>query len=88
MTGHAAAPRARTARIAVAAGIASAAAAAFAPAPARASGLSNPHISDAHGQPELANPYAVYYNPGALGGIHGTQLAVDGAVVVGFTRYD
>jgi long-chain fatty acid transport protein len=88
VTGHAAAPRSRTARIARAAGVVWAAAAAFAPAPAHASGLSNPHISDAHGQPELANPYAVYYNPGALGGVRGTELVVDGALVVGFTRYD
>lgn len=61
---------------------------AFAPGVARASGLENPHISDAHGQPALANPYAVYFNPAALGGVHGTQLVADGAVVVGFTRYD
>jgi long-chain fatty acid transport protein len=61
---------------------------ALAPAAARASGLENPHVSDAHGQPALANPYAVYFNPGALGGVHGTVLVVDGAVVVGFTRYD
>jgi len=55
---------------------------------AYASGVSNPFISDAHGQPELANPYAVYYNPAALGGITGTQVVVDGTFTLGYTRFD
>jgi len=55
---------------------------------ADASGISNPFVGDAHGQPELANPYAAYYNPAALGGITGTQLLADGAFSLGYTRFD
>jgi long-subunit fatty acid transport protein len=55
---------------------------------AHASGLLNPFVGDAHGQPELANPYAAYFNPAALGGITGTQLLVDGTLTVGYVRFD
>jgi len=55
---------------------------------ARASGLLNPFVSDPHGQPELANVYALDFNPAALGGMHGTNIVVDGALVVGYTAFD
>jgi long-subunit fatty acid transport protein len=43
-----------------------------------ASGFLNPRLADPHGHPALSNPYAVYFNPAALGGIEGTQIVVDG----------
>ena len=55
---------------------------------ADASGLLNPFVGDAHGQPELANPYAAYFNPAALGGITGTQIVVDGTFSLGYVRFD
>src|SRR6266536_1898186 len=48
---------------------------------AGASGFLNPRLADPHGHPALANPYAVYFNPGALGGSQGTQIVVDGTFV-------
>jgi long-chain fatty acid transport protein len=47
---------------------------------ARGSGFLNPRLADPHGHPALANPYAVYFNPGALGGQQGTQLVIDGTL--------
>jgi hypothetical protein len=47
---------------------------------ARASGFLNPRLADPHGHPALANPYAVYFNPGALGGQQGTQIVIDGTL--------
>lgn len=58
------------------------------PGQARASGLANPFVCDPEGQPELANVYAVDFNPAALGGMHGTNIVVDGALAVGFVSYD
>ncbi len=55
---------------------------------ARAGGLSNPFVSDPEGQPELANAYAVDFNPAALAGLHGTNFVVDGALAVGYLAYD
>jgi long-chain fatty acid transport protein len=49
-------------------------------APARASGFLNPRLADPHGHPALSNPYAIYFNPGALGGQQGTQIVVDGTL--------
>jgi long-chain fatty acid transport protein len=56
--------------------------------PAAASGLLNPFVSDPHGQPGLANVYAVDFNPAALGGLHGTNIVIDGALAVGYVAYD
>jgi long-chain fatty acid transport protein len=56
---------------------------------ARASGFLNPRIGDPHGSPALANAYAVYFNPAALGGIDGSQVVVDGTLAyrtVDYTR--
>jgi long-chain fatty acid transport protein len=47
---------------------------------AEASGFLNPRIADPHGHPALSNPYAVYFNPAALGGIEGTQIVLDGTL--------
>jgi long-subunit fatty acid transport protein len=55
---------------------------------ASASGLINPHVGDVQGQPELANPYAVFFNPAALGGITGTQVVLDGAFVLAVIKFD
>src|SRR6266542_1598884 len=56
---------------------------------ASASGFLNPRLADPHGQPALANPYAVYFNPAALGGVQGTEIVVDGTLAyrtVDYTR--
>jgi len=56
---------------------------------AQASGFLNPRLADPHGHPALANPYAVYFNPAALGGVQGTQLVIDGTLAyrtVDYTR--
>jgi len=55
---------------------------------ARASGLLNPFVCDPHGQPELANVYALDFNPAALGGLHGTNIVADGALVLGYVAFD
>lgn len=47
---------------------------------ARASGYLNPRLADPHGHPAIANPYAIYFNPAALGGLRGTHLVVDGTL--------
>jgi long-chain fatty acid transport protein len=55
---------------------------------AAASGLMNPFVCDPHGQPELANVYAIDFNPAALGGLHGTTLVADGSLAVGYVAFD
>ena len=45
-----------------------------------ASGFLNPRLADPHAHPALANPYAIYFNPAALGGIEGTQIVIDGTL--------
>ncbi|MGH7437910.1 MAG: OmpP1/FadL family transporter [Polyangiaceae bacterium] len=59
----------------------------LAPGAARASGLLNPFVGDPHGQPGLANVYAVDFNPAALGGMRGTNLVADGALDVSYIAY-
>jgi long-subunit fatty acid transport protein len=59
----------------------------LAPAAARASGLLNPFVGDPHGQPELANVYAVDFNPAALGGMRGTNIVADGALALSYIAY-
>ncbi|HMI83303.1 MAG TPA: outer membrane protein transport protein [Polyangiaceae bacterium] len=61
----------------------------FSASPARASGYLNPRLADPHGHPALANPYAIYFNPAALGGLRGTHVVVDGTLAwrtADFTR--
>jgi long-chain fatty acid transport protein len=55
---------------------------------ARASGFLNPRIADPHGHPALSNPYAVYFNPAALGGIEGTQIVIDGTLAFRTVDYN
>jgi long-chain fatty acid transport protein len=55
---------------------------------ARASGFLNPRLADPHGHPALSNPYAVYFNPAALGGQRGTQLVVDGTLAFRTADYN
>jgi len=45
---------------------------------ARAAGFSAARFGGDHGHPALGNPFAVYFNPGALGGTEGTQVVLDG----------
>ena len=40
----------------------------------------NPRLADPHGHPALPNPYAVYFNPAALGGLVGTHVVADGTL--------
>src|SRR4051812_5507580 len=54
----------------------------------RASGFLNPRLADPHGHPALANPYALYFNPAALGGIAGTELVIDGTLAYRTVDYD
>jgi long-chain fatty acid transport protein len=62
----------------VAAGIA--ATSLFGASSAGASGYLNPRVADPHGHPALSNPYAIYFNPAALGGMRGTHIVVDGTL--------
>src|SRR5258708_39644544 len=55
---------------------------------ASASGFLNPRLADAHGHPALANPYAIYFNPAALGGIEGTQIVLDGTLAYRHVTYN
>ena len=41
-----------------------------------------------HGTPAIANPYSVYYNPAAMGGATGTQLALDAAILFRQATYN
>ncbi|HEX3343505.1 MAG TPA: outer membrane protein transport protein [Polyangiaceae bacterium] len=45
---------------------------------ARASGFLTDQFGSDQGQPALANPYSVYFNPGAMAGMRGTDIVVDG----------
>src|SRR5687767_13421884 len=47
---------------------------------AHASGYLNPRLADPRGHPALSNPYAIYFNPAALGGMRGTNIVVDGTL--------
>jgi long-chain fatty acid transport protein len=73
-------PRRRSALAARALGAAALALGMFAGTNARASGFLNPRLADPHGHPALANPYAIYFNPAALGGMRGTHVLVDGTL--------
>jgi long-chain fatty acid transport protein len=52
----------------------------FGASSAAASGYLNPRLADPHGHPALSNPYAIYFNPAALGGMRGTNIVVDGTL--------
>lgn len=56
---------------------------------ASASGYLAARFGADDGTPAVANPYALYFNPAAMGGMKGTTLAVDGTLVlrdVSYTR--
>lgn len=55
---------------------------------ALASGFLNPRLADPHGHPALANPYAIYFNPGALGGMTGTNIVVDATLAYRHASFD
>jgi long-chain fatty acid transport protein len=59
------------------------------PRRAAAGGFETARFGADHGQPALANPYAVYYNPAAMAGTTGTELTVDGTLalrIIDYTR--
>src|SRR5687768_3711344 len=61
-------------------GILAAVACLFSAFSAQASGYLNPRLADPRGHPALSNPYAIYFNPAALGGMQGTNIVVDGTL--------
>jgi long-chain fatty acid transport protein len=62
--------------------------AAFATRPAAASGYLTARFGSDHGNPVAASPYAIYFNPAALGGMTGTQVVGDLSVGVRYATYD
>ncbi len=54
---------------------------------ARAGGYLSARFGTDHGTPAMANPYAIYYNPAALGGTHGTTIAADGTFAYRYVKY-
>jgi long-chain fatty acid transport protein len=61
-------------------GVVAAAVCLFSASSADASGYLNPRLADPRGHPALSNPYAIYFNPAALGGLRGTHIIVDGTL--------
>lgn len=55
---------------------------------ARASGYLTARYGSDMGTPATPNAYAVYYNPAAMGGTHGTNLIIDASVVARFASYE
>ncbi len=51
-------------------------------APAGAAGFLTSRFGADHGQPALSTPYAVYFNPAALGGMRGTHIIGDGILAL------
>jgi long-chain fatty acid transport protein len=58
------------------------------PGQAQASGYLTARFGSDHGTPAAPNPYAVYYNPAAMGGVKGTQIVADLAVVLRYVTYE
>lgn len=54
---------------------------------AQASGYLTARYGSDQGTPATANPYAVYYNPAAMGGTKGTQVVVDLSIVLRQASY-
>jgi long-chain fatty acid transport protein len=54
---------------------------------ARANGYLAARFGSDHGTPAMANGYAVYYNPAALGGTEKTTIVVDGTFVIRTAKY-
>lgn len=60
--------------------MAMAGAAGLAPATARASGFLTDQFGTGQDNPALGNTYSVYFNPGAMAGMHGSEITLDGVV--------
>ncbi len=54
---------------------------------AHASGYLAARFGADDGTPAMANPFAVYYNPAALGGVKGTKITLDGTLVLRNVKY-
>ena len=57
------------------------------PKESAASGYLTARFGTDHGTPAMANGFAVYFNPGALGGTTGTTITGDLSVLARFARY-
>ncbi len=62
--------------------------AALASSTAGATGYLTARFGADHGSPAIANAYAVYFNPAALGGITGSSLSLDAAILWRLASYD
>ncbi|MGZ3422054.1 MAG: OmpP1/FadL family transporter [Polyangiales bacterium] len=61
----------------------------LAASPASASGYLTARFGADHGSPVASNPYAIYYNPGAIGmSPAGTQILIDGSLVIRSASYE
>lgn len=54
----------------------------------QASGYLTARFGSDHGTPAAPNPYAVYFNPAAIGGVTGTQITGDLSVAIRSATYD
>ncbi len=54
---------------------------------AHAGGISASRFGSDHGTPAQSNPYSVYFNPAAMGGMTGTEIVVDGTFAVRSLEY-
>jgi long-chain fatty acid transport protein len=60
----------------------------IAPRASRATGILSAEYGSDHGQPAIASPYAVYFNPAAMAGMQQNELVVDGLVAARSLEYD
>jgi len=60
----------------------------LAPSDAAASGYLTARYGSDDGTPAMANAYAIYFNPGALGGTKGTTITGDVSAVVRWASYE
>jgi long-chain fatty acid transport protein len=61
---------------------------ALVPSPARASGFDTALFGNDDGQPALGNPYAVYFNPGAMADVRGTVMTGAASIAIHSESYD
>lgn len=54
---------------------------------AHAGGFAVGRFGADHGQPALGNAYAVYFNPGAMGAMDGSQFVLDGTLAIRTAAY-
>ncbi len=64
-----------------------AAATVLAPTTAHASGYLAARFGSDYGTPAMANPFAIYFNPAAMGGTKGTQIAGDLSLIYRHATY-